>query len=187
MTRNRLTSHSDVGAVIMEIRRGARRFLERRGVTAWPRLKSKKASILFPGLPIESVIDFKQCQFTKKLLKVNPKIFGAIIREDSSIITDIYDIISVNLIKILDRIEIIHNEIDNELTRIFGPDSSWTAYLVDNNGFNEYLGAKRLKPDFIKNFLNLIKKIHGMYQEISGKSLIESYDGCKKIHTQMHL
>ncbi len=141
-----------------------------------------KKKYSFPGLPMESLIDQKQCQLIKKILKINPKIFGAMIKTDPSILVDMFELLTDNLFKVLDRIESIRNEIDNKLQTIFGHESSWSSFFVEDGGFDEYLNNERFAPDFIKNFLSLIKKIHSLYSEISGNNLIETYDGCKKIH-----
>lgn len=136
----------------------------------------------FPGLPLESLVDYKQCQLIKKFLKLNSQVLGAVSKGDPSIIADMYDILSDNLLKILDRIDSIHREIDSELSAILGGDSSWSSFFVEGGGLDAYLNTNRISPEFTKNFLSLIKKIHGMYEEISGKSLIENFNGCKKIH-----
>jgi hypothetical protein len=141
-----------------------------------------KKKYSFPGLPMESLIDYKQCQFIKKFLKLNANISESAGKEDPSMLADTYEILSDNFLKVLDRIESIHMEIDIFLAVLLGNDNSWASFLVDGRGFNSYLKTNRIAPDFIKDFLLLIKKLHAMYEEISGKSLIETYGGGKKIH-----
>ncbi|MBN2402217.1 MAG: cyclic nucleotide-binding domain-containing protein [Spirochaetes bacterium] len=136
----------------------------------------------FPGMPIQSIVDQKQCAHVKKFLQLDKNTFGNLIKEDPSILQNMIETISDNLIKVLDRIYSVHIEIDSELDTLFGPKSSWSSFLTDNNGFDLWLGSGRLAPNFINNFLALIKKLHSYYFELTGKKLIELFPGPKRIH-----
>jgi hypothetical protein len=136
----------------------------------------------FPGMPIQSIIDEKQCSHVKKFLQLDKNTFANLIKEDPSILQNMIETVSDNLIKVLDRIYAVHTEIDLELETIFGQKSSWSYFLTDNNGFDLWSGSGKVAPNFINNFLALIKKLHSYYLEISGKKLIELYPGPKKIH-----
>ncbi len=140
-----------------------------------------KKRYVFPGMPVQSLIEAKQCALVKKFLKIDKKTFTAIIKEDPSILQNMIEIINDNLIKVLDRIYAIHDEIDTELETLFGS-SGWPVFFIDNGGLDMWLNSGKLSDDFIKNFLALIKKLHSYYSDISGKQLVELYPGPKKIH-----
>jgi CRP-like cAMP-binding protein len=141
-----------------------------------------KKKYAFPGMPIQSIIDEKQCSHVKKFLQLDKNTFANLIKEDPSILQNMIETVSDNLIKVLDRIYAVHTEIDLALETIFGQKSSWSYFLTDNNGFDLWSGSGKLAPNFINNFLALIKKLHSYYLEIAGKKLIELYPGPKKIH-----
>jgi hypothetical protein len=141
-----------------------------------------KKKYAFPGMPIQSIIDAKQCAQVKKFLQLDKNTFANLIKEDPSILQNMIETISDNLIKVLDRIYAVHTEIDSELDTLFGQKSSWSSYFTDNNGFDVWMGSGKIAPNFINNFLALIKKLHSYYLEISGKKLIELFPGPKRIH-----
>jgi CRP-like cAMP-binding protein len=141
-----------------------------------------KRSYSFPGLPLESLVDMKQCNFIKKILKLDPKLIHAVTKTDASISTHMFETLSENLLSILDRIEAVYNEIDEEISILFGDESSWSIALVDKGVFNQWQNSGKVAPDFIKNFLSMAVKIHSYYEEISGGKLSDTYPGFKKIH-----
>jgi hypothetical protein len=141
-----------------------------------------KKKYAFPGMPIQSIIDEKQCAHVKKFLQLDKNTFANLIKEDPSILQNMIETISDNLIKVLDRIYAVHTEIDSELETLFGPKSSWSSFFTDKNGFDVWSGSGKLAPNFINNFLALIKKLHAFYLEITGKKLIELFPGPKRIH-----
>ncbi len=141
-----------------------------------------KRSYSFPGLPLESLIDTKQCNFIKKFLKLDAKLFHAVIKADSTISTYMFETLSEYLLRILDRIEAVYNEIDEEISILFGDESSWSSSLVDSGIFTQWQNSGKVAPDFIKNFLSMAVKIHSYYEEISGGKLSDTYPGFKKIH-----
>jgi hypothetical protein len=136
----------------------------------------------FPGMPIQSIIDEKQCSHVKKFLQLEKSTFANLIKEDPSILQNMIETVSDNLIKVLDRIYAVHTEIDTELENLFGQKSSWSCFFTDNNGFDLWSGSGKLSPNFINNFLALVKKLHSYYLDISGKKLIDVFPGPKKIH-----
>ncbi|MBN2040891.1 MAG: Crp/Fnr family transcriptional regulator [Spirochaetes bacterium] len=135
----------------------------------------------FPGLPIQSLIEPRQCTLVKKFLKLDKAVFGKVIKEDITILQNMIEMISDNLLKVLDRIYAIHNEIDSELETLFGS-SGWSSYLTDAGGFDAWQASGKLAPEFVNNFLSLIKKLHSYYLDISGNKLIDKFPGPKKIH-----
>ncbi len=136
----------------------------------------------FPGMPIQSIIDDKQCSHVKKFLQLEKNTFANLIKEDPSILQNMVETISDNLIKVLDRVYAVHTEIDLELETLFGQKSSWSGFFTENNGFDLWSGTGKLAPNFINNFLSLIKKLHAYYLDISGKKMIDLFPGPKKIH-----
>jgi len=142
-----------------------------------------KKSYNFPGLPLESLIDLKQSSFFKKFLGVSNNILETMIREKPDIAIYMFEIVSENLLKVLDRIEAVANEIEEELGVIFGPESSWTSYLADQRGYGILTGSGRLDGDFLKNLVSVFAKLNTIYQEISGKNIMEKHPGLKKLHS----
>lgn len=143
-------------------------------------LLKKKYS--FPGLPIESLLDLKQCNFLKKIIYLDPGILSSIIKKDPAIPIYMFEVLSDNLMKVFDRIEGIHNEIDEELSLLFKSDASWTAFMANGGGYKAWMRSGHISNDFLKNFLSMSVKIHNYFEEISGKKLSEIYPGFKKIH-----
>ncbi|MDY6968461.1 MAG: hypothetical protein SVR08_07400 [Spirochaetota bacterium] len=113
----------------------------------------------FPSLPLETLIDIKQCKFIRKLLKLKSNTFLMIAKEDPSISESMYESLSENLIKVLDRIEAIQYEIENELTTLFGSENSWALYLTEGGGLSEWQKSGGLSPNFANNFSSLITKL----------------------------
>ena len=136
----------------------------------------------FPGMPIQSIIDAKQCAQVKKFLQLDKGTFANLVKEDPSILQNMIETISDNLIRVLDRIYAVHAEIDSELENLFGQKSSWSSFFTENNGFDLWLGSGKLASNFIPNFLMLIKKLHSYYLELTGKKLIELFPGPRRIH-----
>lgn len=142
-----------------------------------------KKNYNFPGLPLESLIDLKQSNFFKKLLAVSPNLLEALIKDKQDIAIFIFETISEYLLKVLDRIEAVANEIEDELILLFGNDSSWTSYLVDLKGYNRLTASGRIDGEFLKNLVSVFVKLNSIYQEISGKTIIEKHPGFKKLHS----
>ncbi len=136
----------------------------------------------FPGLPMETILDLKQCNFINKFLKLDVNVLIGIVKRDPSIATYMFETISDNLLKVLDRIEAIHTLIDEELSVLFGPEGSWTSVLVDSGAFAAWQRTGRLSADFLKNFLSVAVKVHSFFEELSGKKLSEVFPGFKKLH-----
>lgn len=135
----------------------------------------------FSGLPLESLIDIKQCNFLKKFLKLGANFFTSVQKADPGIPLYMFETLSNALLKVLDRVEAIHNEIDEEIVTFFDDESSWTSYLTAG-GYERWQENNRLSSDFLKNLVSLVVKVHSYYEEISGEKLSEIYPGFKKIH-----
>ena len=142
-----------------------------------------KKSYNFPGLPLESLIDLKQMSFFKRLLSVGPSILEAMIKDKPDVAIYMFEVVSENLLKVLDRIEAVANEIEEELSVFFGTESSWTAFFVDQKGFNGLMTSGRIDISFLKNFISVFVKLNTIYQDISGKTIVENHPGFKKLHS----
>ncbi|MEJ5360917.1 MAG: cyclic nucleotide-binding domain-containing protein [Spirochaetota bacterium] len=141
-------------------------------------LLKKKYS--FPGLPVESLIDLKQCNFLKKLVSLDNQLLINMFRSDPNIPIYIFNCASENLVKLLDRIESVHSEIDTELEFLFGS-TGFISYLIDKQRIKTWVGSGRVSDDFLKGFVSIANKIHEFYREISGELLSEKYDSFKKL------
>lgn len=135
----------------------------------------------FPGLPLESLIDTRLDSFLKKLLKVSPNVLGAMIKEDHTIGTYIFEVLSENLLKVLDRIEAISNEINEELSQLFHAEDSWAYVLCDKDAYRQLSSAGKLSPDFLKNLIALAGKLNAIYRDTSGDEIARNYDGLRKL------
>ena len=142
-----------------------------------------KKNYNFPGLPLESLIDLKQLSFFKKILNIGSVILEAMIKDKPDVAIYMFEVVSDNLLKVLDRIEAVANEIEEELAVFFGSESSWTSFLVDQKGFNALMTSGRIDIDFLKNFISVFVKLNSIYQDISGKTIVEKHPGFKKLHS----
>ncbi len=141
-----------------------------------------KRNYSFPGLPLESLVDTREINFFKKLLKLDTNLLKTVVRADFSILTYMYEILSENLLRLLDRIEAVHNEIDEEISILFDDEASWADILVTRGIISQWQKSGTVAADFLKNFLAMAVKIHSFYEDISGEKLSNKYPGFKKIH-----
>lgn len=135
-----------------------------------------------PGESINAINRGDVSEFIKKLLKLPPKLSGTMIRTDPGIAVDMYRMSAEVYLKVLDRINMTVDSIDSELDKLFGESGSWSEYLVENGGFNEWRGSGRLTDDFIKNFLTLLVKLNAVYEEMTGRKMTGNFPGIRLIH-----
>ena len=140
-----------------------------------------KKKYLFPGLPVESLVDIKQCNFLKKIVGLDNQLLIPMFRSDPNIPIYIFNCASENLVKLLDRIESVHTEIDAELEYLFGT-NGFIAYLIDKQKIKTWVASGRVSEDFLKGFVSVANKIHEFYKDISGELLSEKYDSFKKLN-----
>ena len=140
-----------------------------------------KKKYLFPGLPVESLVDIKQCNFLKKIVGMGNQLLIPMFRSDPNIPIYIFNCASENLVKLLDRIESVHTEIDAELEYLFGT-NGFIAYLIDKQKIKTWVASGRVSEDFLKGFVSVANKIHEFYKDISGELLSEKYDSFKKLN-----
>lgn len=141
-------------------------------------LLKKKYS--FPGLPVESLVDIRQCNFLKKIVGLDNQLLIPMFRSDPNIPIYIFNCASENLVKLLDRIESVHTEIDSELEYLFGT-NGFIQYLIDKQKIKTWVASGRVSDEFLKGFVSIANKIHEFYREISGELLSEKYDSFKKL------
>ncbi len=142
-------------------------------------LKKKYA---YPGLPLESLVDMRQCMFMSRLGRLDGNMLLPVMRSDPAIPAYIFETIAENLMKVLDRIEAIHTSIDEELSQLYGAQESWAGFLIDQGALNAWQKNGRISDDFLKNFLSVSVKFHNFFEEISGKKLSDEYPAFKKLH-----
>ena len=140
-----------------------------------------KKKYLFPGLPVESLVDIKQCNFLKKIVGLDNQLLIPMFKSDPNIPIYIFNCASENLVKLLDRIESVHTEIDAELEYLFGT-NGFIAYLIDKQKIKTWVASGRVSEDFLKGFVSVANKIHEFYKDISGELLSEKYDSFKKLN-----
>ncbi len=139
-----------------------------------------KKKYLFPGLPVESLVDIKQCNFLKKIVGLDNQLLIPMFKSDPNIPIYIFNCASENLVKLLDRIESVHTEIDAELEYLFGA-NGFIAYLIDKQKIKTWVGSGRVSDNFLRGFVSIANKIHEFYRDISGELLSEKYDSFKKL------
>ncbi|MCL1910754.1 MAG: cyclic nucleotide-binding domain-containing protein [Leptospirales bacterium] len=134
------------------------------------------------GESVESAMQKDIVGLIKRLLSMNKQIFTEMIKADKGIavticetLTDIYD-------KIVSRVESANSLMDKELNSMFGHENSWSDYLVNNDGFEQWKNSNKLHDDFIKNLLSIIIKLNSIYEELIGEKITASYPGVKLIH-----
>ncbi|HQL44522.1 MAG TPA: cyclic nucleotide-binding domain-containing protein [Spirochaetota bacterium] len=145
-----------------------------------------KKKYTFPGLPVENLIDSNQCNFLKKIVTMDNQLLITMFQNDPTIPVYMFNCISENLVKLLDRIESIHNEIDVEMDYLFGKDG-FIAYLIDKQKFKLWVASGRVSDGLLKGFMSIANKIHQFYQEISGEKLSEKFDSFKKLHNYVQI
>ncbi len=131
---------------------------------------------------IEAALKSDFSDFIKKFIRLDQNILTAAVKADPMIAVDIFRAISKDISFIIKRIYSLNEYVDNILSDIFCDDVSWAVYMVENGGYHEWELTGRIEPDFLKNFLTIIVKINGVYEEISGKKLSDDFPGVKKIH-----
>jgi hypothetical protein len=141
-----------------------------------------KKKYSYPGLPLESLVDMRQCNFMSRLGRLDPNTLLPVMRADPAIPAYIFETLAENLMKVLDRIEVIHTSIDEELSQLYGAQESWAVFLIDQGALNAWLKNGRISDDFLKNFLSVSVKFHNFFEEISGKKLTDEYPAFKKLH-----
>ena len=135
-----------------------------------------------PGESMDLLVRNELEPLIKRLLMLDKNIFNAAIKADSGIALSICETLCDIYIRILDRIESAYGLLDRELNGLFGPDESWSYYLVNTSGFNSFKSSGRLSDDFVKNFLSIVVKLNNIYEDITGSKLTAHYPGIKMIH-----
>ncbi|MGL4370272.1 MAG: hypothetical protein ACRCUT_11475, partial [Spirochaetota bacterium] len=80
-------------------------------------LKKKYAT---PGEPVETLIDRDLYAFFKRFLKIDKNIFAHLIKADPEIAIFIFNKVSANLVRIIDKISLVYDSIDEEMEILFG-------------------------------------------------------------------
>ncbi|MCP4131081.1 MAG: cyclic nucleotide-binding domain-containing protein [bacterium] len=130
------------------------------------------------------VVEEKQeyYDFIKRFLKLDPALFKSILKSDPAIGVTMFSVLSEALENTLTLVDSIYEHMEKELAQLFAGEASWSVYLADKGGGDEWKNSERLDPAFFKNYLSLIVKINSVYEEMTGKKMTEVYPGIKKIH-----
>ncbi|MDR3238190.1 MAG: cyclic nucleotide-binding domain-containing protein, partial [Spirochaetia bacterium] len=134
-----------------------------------------------PGEAAEAILQ-KDLALIKQLLSMNKQIFTEMIKSEKNIAVNICETLTDVYSRIISRVESAKGLINKELYSMFGPENSWSDYLVNGDGFDQWKNSNKLSEDFIKNFLSLIIKLNAIYEEIIGEKLTAGYPGIKMIH-----
>ncbi|MCL2025339.1 MAG: cyclic nucleotide-binding domain-containing protein [Leptospirales bacterium] len=149
-------------------------------ITDHGRFLSRRYGI--PGETVESIIQKDIIGLTKRLLSMDKQVFAEMIKADRGIAVTMCETLTGIYDGIVSRIESANAIIGKELNSIFGPENSWSDYLANNDGFEQWKNSNKLSDDFIKNFLSFIIKLNSIYEELIGEKLTTGYPGIKLIH-----
>ncbi len=130
----------------------------------------------------DSADDHDLHMFVKKVLMLDGGIFSAMVKSDPEIGVLMHRTLTGSVIAVLNHIELLYSHVRKVLDKLFGDGVSWTTFLTDKGGFDQWKSTGRLSGDFVKNFLTLIVKINTIYEEVSGRKMTVEYPGLKRIH-----
>ncbi len=121
-------------------------------------------------------------EFVKRILMLDGTISSSMVKSDPEIGAMMHSALTGNLIAVLNDIERMNSHVYKVMNRLFGDGVSWTTFLTDNGGFDQWKSTGRLHDGFVKDFLTLIVKINSVYEEVSGRKLTAEFPGLKRIH-----
>jgi len=137
---------------------------------------------ILPDWPIDLIFDKKSFNLIVKLLKLDPAIFVPAIKADPTIAISIFELMTDKLMKAYDLIDTGLDAIESVLTTLFGSENSWSSYLAEKGGFDDWKDSEKINDGFVKDLLQIIVKINTVYMEISGAKLTDTYPAINKIH-----
>lgn len=121
-------------------------------------------------------------EFVKRILMLDSKVNSLMVKSDPEIGVMMHRVLTGNLIVVLSDIERMNSHVQNVMNNIFGDEVSWTTFLTDKGGFDQWKSTGRLGSDFVKNFLTLVVKINSICEEVTGRKLTVVFPGLKRIH-----
>lgn len=127
--------------------------------------------------------NLKFLSVVRGLLKLNPEILKHVLKGSPEIALNAYDSMTDDLHGIYERMIAFQDEVETILERMFGSEASWSQYLVDMRGYDEWMGSGRLSADFLKNLLAVVDKIDSFHRELFGKSLEKVYPGVAQLRS----
>ena len=120
--------------------------------------------------------------FMMRTLQLDQSVIESMFKADPTMAEHMYEGLSDNFIGTLGTVDKLCQIVDVELALLFGDSDSWTSYLVDGNGFQEWERSGKLAPDFVKNFLSLLVKVNALYEELTGRKMTAMFPSIRKIH-----
>jgi hypothetical protein len=120
--------------------------------------------------------------FILRTLQLEQNVVISMFKSDSSMASSMYDGLADSFSGSLDRVEKICHYVDNELAILFGDTDSWTSYLMDSGGINEWERSGACSPEFVKNLLSLLVKVNALYEELTGRKMTSLFPSIRKIH-----
>lgn len=124
----------------------------------------------------------KYDDFILKTIQLEQNVVVSMFKSDPTMASSMYDGLSESFLSTLDRIEKIGDFVDKELAILFGDADSWASYLIDAGGIGEWERSGKCEPDFVKNFLSLLVKVNGLYEELTGRKMTALFPSIRKIH-----
>ncbi|HQL83354.1 MAG TPA: cyclic nucleotide-binding domain-containing protein, partial [Spirochaetota bacterium] len=120
--------------------------------------------------------------FILRTLQLDQNVVVSMFKADATMAASMYDGLLESFIDTLERIGTISHYVDKEFAILFGEQDSWASYLMDSGGMTEWERSAKYSPDFLKNFLSLLVKVNGLYEELSGRKLTALFPSIRKIH-----
>lgn len=120
---------------------------------------------------VKDVIANDYVELIKKLLKLDPQVMAAVIKNDPEIAVSIFTSVSSAADGVLDNVHSIIERINQKIKTFYGGSDSWAFYFARSNGVRDWNSSARLAPDFFENFGKINSRIDVMFSEITGKRL----------------
>jgi hypothetical protein len=134
-----------------------------------------------PGEPVETLFDRELYTFFKRFLKLDRNIFAHVVKGDPEIAIYIFEKVSSNLVKVIDKIAMIHESVAEEMELLYGKEESWSTFLAEYGALNDWERSARISPEFVRNVVALSGKICASYGELTGKDPLAQYPGVTRI------
>ena len=122
---------------------------------------------------IYDVIGQEYIDLVKSLLKANPQVLVHLFKGDANMSVSMFSVITGCFNAVLENIHDIIDKINVKADEFFSGEGSWSVYLADKGGLQEWNISKRIQPDFSSNLRKVFEKIDELYTDLCGRSLKE--------------
>lgn len=138
-----------------------------------------------PGFSGEAV-NAKFLNMMKGILKLPGAVLQQALKSSPEISLYGYDSMNDQLMVSYRLMAAARKEVHRELADLFNREESWASYLVDQKGYDEWLGSGRVGEDFLKSFLTILSRIETFFGTLYGKKLDSIYEGAASLKGLSH-